>query len=641
MNQNIKQYIYPVFLTLALIAFAVNFPNLFSYWNLRYLIWLLPPLVFASEIMMPVLPKSITAQRFLSFRLGYWLYCFIALLSMLLEQWLSGILSGYFNLAAVLPYSDAISYYEGARQFAIDGEIRGVAAWKPLSTAYYGVLLDMFNFDARFPLIFTALAACASVYWVGLYIQKLFGYGAAFLYAAFSLSYFSPLSTSYMTESLGFIVGNLAFYFTLYALHSRHRLIIAIFSLFLWVLALNVRPGEMFILPALVIFFLGYVFNVFSNKEKLLRYSLIFTGILVLSFGICRLFSSFITDKNSQNNGSFAYVMYALSAGAEAKNWTQIRKDHPEVLNLKKGKEVNFVYNKTWNNLRSNPFLFIKAVTVSVFMPFFKPVKTLIGKVRGFEFLFHYKIYHLLFFASWLLIILGLLRRMTLPDCYRPYLWLCVYTAAAAILSYPFLPSDNRILSPVIGAHYFWLCAGAGIALYWLKNRFASKNVDTAANSDALLIAAADIPHRQVVVSSGALVLLLLLCPIITGLIPPPVYNTKSIFANCQCPTQPLAFNLNDYNFAVFDDNQLYPFIPYVSSQYFLSSNYAKKLRKDGLKVNDGQSYVQGAPIGEKKMYRFVLNKAIPIQKEYIVVCPRGEITGRFFQGDIIKSGNF
>lgn len=207
----------------------------------------------------------------------------------------------------------------------------------------------VFQNVVAFHVLNTSLVAL-SFYVAGKYIARKTMLGIGVAYVVFCAVYLIPVIGSFGTELLGIAVGQLALVALLEGVLGERKYFIL--GLLLLSVGMNVRPGAMFIIPALLVFSFWFL-----AERKINRFLLSNVVAVVLGFVISIVVSMMVSASQEDYQGNFSRNLYALSIGKDAKSWRQANQD------LKQGmqqlKTVNqrndYIYKVAWDNLKSNP----------------------------------------------------------------------------------------------------------------------------------------------------------------------------------------------------------------------------------------------------------------------------------------------
>ncbi|MAT42497.1 MAG: hypothetical protein CL609_09165 [Anaerolineaceae bacterium] len=253
--------------------------------------------------------------------------------------------SGYTNtaqLAGFFPTSDASGYLTQAYSLLTTSAITGDAAFRPLFHILSSILLSITNFNLiSFLSIYTFINALGS-FLAANELRKTHGPLAASLFVIMGFFFAKFRLNNFMTEQLGFLLGNLAFAFIWNGIFNKNvkNILLGFFSLSL---GLVIRPAAMLILPMLVLW-LGLVFK--GERKFSFRYALYALGVVILPFILNTLFSNFYNKSNQPLFSNYGYTFYGLATGNSG--WTNFKNDYPDKL-------PSEAYEMAFQKIQSNP----------------------------------------------------------------------------------------------------------------------------------------------------------------------------------------------------------------------------------------------------------------------------------------------
>lgn len=222
--------------------------------------------------------------------------------------------SDQYILGGTIPWSDAFTNHINALRFLYGGEMGQSTALRPISAVFYDLILYISgnNFLAL-QLTVTLLIGVSVI----LLVQKIetgfSGIAALFVYCN-AFFYVRRYIGTFMTEPVGFILGNLALYFFLKAIFDGKQQAY-IFACFLLSLSLNARPGPMLVLATAG---LWYFFR-FAKYERR-RFLLAALALLAMAagFAINELSARIVTNNAKLVNRQFAEFVYGMCLGGKS-----------------------------------------------------------------------------------------------------------------------------------------------------------------------------------------------------------------------------------------------------------------------------------------------------------------------------------
>ena len=171
------------------------------------------------------------------------------------------------------------------------------------------------------------------------------------VYLSFFFFYRRFIGT-FLTEHLGLALGCLS-YSLLWMSLQTHRKSFLFTGFLLLSLALNVRVGALFILPTLAVW-------AGCNWNRLGRFSWKGFAVICLTIGLGFFLNALtlgIVGKSGASQGNFSYTLYGLVHDGD---WTQVRQDHPELLNLPAVERHQAIYELAFATITSQPSSLVK-----------------------------------------------------------------------------------------------------------------------------------------------------------------------------------------------------------------------------------------------------------------------------------------
>jgi hypothetical protein len=273
-------------------------------------------------------------------------------------------------------------------------------------------------------------------YYAAREVNRNYGPAAAALTMYLMYVYYRQFIGSTLTESLGLAFGALSLGFLLWGART-HSFRITLCGLFLASLALNVRPGPLFILVLLVVWF-AFTFRRSKTLAGLARPFLAGSGVILLAFAINFIMIKALSTPGAALFSRFPPTFYGLVVGG--KDWVQVYEDYPAVLKLPAAQQSAAIYAYALDAIRANPGRFAKGIS-NFFLDFFS------AKRGAFTFI-HDEMFirWALFFLSFLGIVFLTLKRKDSRST------LLLAGLAGIVLSTPFVPSRDSNWMRTYGA---------------------------------------------------------------------------------------------------------------------------------------------------------------------------------------------
>ena len=265
----------------------------------------------------------------------------------------------------LLPYKDASNYYMEAQQllngFPID-------SWggRPIFSLFLAVLLRLTGSSLQASLAIMAAITMLCCYAAACEVNRNFGPAPAALTMYLLFIYYRQFIGVTYTESLGLAFGALGLAFLLQG-DRTSNFWMTVFGLLLASLAFNVRPGPLFVLPFLVLWFV-IKFRRSKSIRAIVLPGLFSCAAILLPFALNFLMIKSMAVSNNAMFSRFPPTFYGLVMGG--KSWDQIYTDHPAVMNLPQDQQSIAIYRLAFQQIRSTPSLFLHGL-IKFFTNFF------------------------------------------------------------------------------------------------------------------------------------------------------------------------------------------------------------------------------------------------------------------------------
>jgi hypothetical protein len=257
-------------------------------------------------------------------------------------------------LSGLIPIADATSYYVDALRIMVDRDISVHSAMRPFFPGFLSVLLSIVHGNLLFSLAILSVIAGIACYLAAREIQLTHGAEVSVFFLILMFLYFRAHSGTVMSESLAMPVAALGIGL-IWRGASTQKEWIALFGLTITALALNIRPGAMFILPAIICwgcwFFRG-------SKKFSLKFLLIGSGLVLIIFFTNSLAIQFLAGPSSAGFANFSWALYGLASGGNS--WSYVFNAHPELRVLQEPEQSRQIYRLAFELITQNPALFIK-----------------------------------------------------------------------------------------------------------------------------------------------------------------------------------------------------------------------------------------------------------------------------------------
>ncbi len=263
----------------------------------------------------------------------------------LLGVWSSG--ADGQSIVDLLPWNDANMYYTDARRLLEGLPFTLGSQRRPIFAGVFAALLGLMQQNQQVTVAALNLIVAVSCFLAAREVQRSYSAAAGTLTIAVLCLFYRLQTGHVITESLGLALGAASFALLLHGARQR-QINTSLLGILLLTLALNVRAGAFFILPALILWG-SWSFrrtNRFSWRFLLGGFSVVLLGFVINS-----IVTKSICPPNVVGFGNFSYTLYGLITGGD---WQQVLVDHPE-----RAKSGGFsdseIYGLAFEALRANP----------------------------------------------------------------------------------------------------------------------------------------------------------------------------------------------------------------------------------------------------------------------------------------------
>lgn len=357
-------------------------------------------------------------------------------------------------LNGVIPLTDAAGYYTDALRLQYGGDVSNFTAMRPFFAGLLSFFLRLSERNLMAAVgMFTAITGLAC-FFASREIQRTHGAETAVFFLLLVFLYYRHHSGTSMSESLGVPVSLLGTAL-LWRGVSAHKEWTAVFGVGMTALALNVRPGAMFVLPALLLWG-GWVFRAGG------KFSLKFFGL-----GAAAIFLAFYANNSMidfvSNSGiafeNFSWAFYGLASGGNS--WRYIAEAHPELALLPETEVTPAVYRLAFELILTQPSLIVKGALFYWRMFFSNTWYNAYAFVAGEN-------YWVNMAARWGMYVLGglgIFKWLKKRD--DPYAGLAFWGALGVLASVPFVPPTDayRVRLYAATIPFFALLPGMGLSL--------------------------------------------------------------------------------------------------------------------------------------------------------------------------------
>ena len=367
------------------------------------------------------------------------------------------------SLSGLIPLYDASGYYIDALRLQYGLDVSSFTAMRP----FFAGLLSLFlrlsenNLMTAFA-IFTAIAGY-SCYLACREIKRTHGAEVAVFVLMIMFLYYRHHSGTSMSETLGVAISLLGTAL-LWRGISAQKQGFALFGVGMISLALNIRPGAMFVLPALLLWG-GWVFR--GQGKFSLKFFAAGIVIVLLAFYANSRMVDFVSSSSGVPFENFAWAFYGLASGGNS--WTYVFEANPQLSLLPDAEVTPAIYRLALELILSDPSLLFKGAFFYWQKFFSNTWYNAYAFVAGDNYWVNEA-------ARWGMYILGGLGIYKwFKDRNNPYTSLAVISALGVLASVPFVPPTDayRVRLYAATIPFFALLPGMGLSL--LREKVAGR----------------------------------------------------------------------------------------------------------------------------------------------------------------------
>lgn len=382
-------------------------------------------------------------------------------------------------LNGLIPLTDAAGYYTDATRLLYGMDVSNFTAMRPFFAGLLSFFLWLSGRNLMITVgMFTAIAGLAG-YLSSREIRQTHGAEAAVFFLMLMFLYYRHHSGTTMSESLGVPVSLLGVALIWRGI-TRHSEWSALFGTTMIALALNIRPGAMFVLPALLLWG-GWAFR--GQGKFSIKFFGLGTAAILLVFYANNLMIAFVNPGGTAFE-NFAWAFYGLASGG--KSWTYIFEAHPELSLLPDSEVTSAIYKLAFDLILTQPELILKGMFFYWRMFFSNTWYNAYAFVAGDN----YQVNEAARWSMYLLNGLGIYQWYR--DRNNPYTNLALLTALGVLASVPFVPPTDayRVRLYAATIPFFALLPAIGLAFLVekLPARFFTLPVDSIGESRASAI---------------------------------------------------------------------------------------------------------------------------------------------------------
>lgn len=375
-------------------------------------------------------------------------------------------------LSGLIPLSDAVNYYVDALRIQHGTNIGDFSAMRPFFAGFLSVLLWLTGGNLMAAAgILTAIAG-VSCYLASREIQRTHGSEAAVLFLTLMFLYFRHHSGTTMSESLG-VSTSLLGVALIWRGMSEAKQWAVLSGIGMIALALNVRPGAMFVLPALLLWG-AWVFR--GGKTLSVKFLVFGAGLILAVFALNRLMITLLAGADAAAFSNFSWALYGLASGGNS--WNYVFEAHPELSLLDDEEVTPAIYKLAIELMIRQPSLLAKGALHFWSMFFSNTWYNAYSFAAGNNYWVNEA-------ARWGLYLLNALSVVQwLRDRKDPFSNLALLAALGVLASVPFVPPTHayRVRLYAATIPFFGLLPAMG--LFWLRERFSHPPAQTTPSDD-------------------------------------------------------------------------------------------------------------------------------------------------------------
>lgn len=409
-------------------------------------------------------------------------------------------------LSGLIPISDATNYYMDASRILHGLEISNFSGMRPFFPGLLSFFLWVTDRNLMAAVgIFTAIAGF-SAYLAGMEIRRSHGAEAAVFFVMLMFLYYRHHSGTTMSESLGAAVSLLGTALLWQGISARREWV-ALFGITMIALALNIRPGAMFVLPALLVWG-GWVFR--GQRKFSIKFFALGIVLVALTFYANKLMIDVLSGSKGVPFENFAWAFYGLASGGNS--WTYVFQAHPELSLLDSSEVTPAIYKLAFELILAEPSLLVKGALFYWRMFFSNTWYNAYSFVAGENYWVNET-------ARWGMYLLGGFGIFKwLRDRQDPFASLSLIAALGVLVSVPFVPPTDAYRVRLYAATIPFFALLPTIGLSFLVSKINSRLFRTNSFQHA--------PAGQwASVLSLALIAVMLVSPVLlksAGSLPPP-----------------------------------------------------------------------------------------------------------------------
>lgn len=363
-------------------------------------------------------------------------------------------------LNGLIPLTDAAAYYSDATWLLYGMDVSNFTAMRPFFAGLLSFFLWLSGQNLMVAVsIFTAIAGL-SCYLACREIKQTHGAELATFILMLMFLYYRHHSGTTMSESLGVSVSLLGVALLWRGIAIQKEWL-TLFGIGMFAMALNIRPGAMFVLPALLLWG-GWVFR--GSRKFSLRFLGLGSAIVLAAFYANSRLIDFVAGSSGVPFENFAWAFYGLASGGNS--WVYVFEANPQLRLLPENEITPTIYKLAFELILSNPLLLVKGAFFYWKMFFSNSWYNAYAFVAGDN----YWVNEAARWGMYLLSGLGIYKWFKSRQ--DPYASLAVVTALGVLASVPFVPPTDAYRVRLYAATIPFFALLPGMGLSFLKEKF-------------------------------------------------------------------------------------------------------------------------------------------------------------------------
>lgn len=270
----------------------------------------------------------------------------------------------YSAWGGLVPFSDAFGYHAAAHDQVRDGTLSDFAMRRPYAAAFRSVLLFVSEYSLPVMLLLQACLLGAAAWWASRAVMAWRGLWAGLAFFSLTYIYARIFAPTTLTESLGLFWALLSIPFFIASFRTASARP-ALIGFGLTVFALMTRMGNMFAIPALL---LWLVWQFGHGMAAKVRIGVLSVAFLLAAFGLNSQLQKAYGSGSDSTGSNFSYTLCGLTIGT---TWDGCPKKlqetrDPNAPALSEQAMVAQMYAMAGDNFRAHPQVFFQRIADSI-----------------------------------------------------------------------------------------------------------------------------------------------------------------------------------------------------------------------------------------------------------------------------------